>query len=104
VESELTAVFHVYGRRILSHFIIMNDKSSPDDVTEKNNRIREKIRAIESRAMKNLRHPTGQIRCSFCNKAASETNGLCQSDDRASICLDCAKTVVQMLEAENDHD
>jgi len=82
----------------------MNDNHSPDDPAEQIKLTREKIRAIENSAIKNKRHPTGRIRCSFCNKTASEVGGLCQSDNSASICLECAKSAVHMLESEKIDD
>jgi len=63
---------------------------------------RQKIREKERRAIRKLIRTSVELRCSFCNKLSSEVGGLCQSDNDAEICLQCAKTAIEMLENSTD--
>ena len=81
----------------------MNSEDMPDDVSKKFELTREKIKEIESKAVNKLRHPASQVpQCSFCNRSSDEVGGLCQSEIGISICLGCAKAVVDMLEGHSD--
>ncbi len=99
---EVISEFDDEERRLLKTYVkeIFKYKDSHemrDDLKESMKDLSKKIKAIETKAIKNIEERKKHPRCSFCNKKSTEVDKVFKKTDWLFICSECVDLAYEEL-------